>query len=301
MDGVQSARAREATEHDSAHGCLCPHKLPSVFGCSSGPAGSGGFGFAAGRLAFVGEGAGGLAPLQEGVLQGLLGSDPLLGVQYQHLLQQVRQRLFMPLVPIALLQTLWDISRNFWIADQATNNAFGQRVFFEEFEAHGRVVIEVLARECPLAQHLLWKRALDVHHDLQHLVVGAARKEDLAGEKLVQDTSHAPHVHRIVVGQAKNDLRGPVKARNQVRSDAVVARKHRRSEVTDLDGVVAGIDENVVGLDVCVQHAVVVHVVQRCQHLLAEQLHCGQADAHIARHLACQLPQIHCHGLEHQA
>jgi len=52
---------------------------------------------------------------------------------------------------------------------------------------------------CPglphLFQHLLGERPLDVHHELQHLVVGVAWEQNLAREQLIQHTTHTPHVH----------------------------------------------------------------------------------------------------------
>ena len=48
-----------------------------------------------------------------------------------------------------------------------------------------------------LAKHLLREGALVVHHQLEHLVVGAPREQDLAGDELVEDATDAPHVERV--------------------------------------------------------------------------------------------------------
>jgi hypothetical protein len=46
--------------------------------------------------------------------------------------------------------------------------------------------------------------ALEFHHMEQHLIVGAAGKEDLARIQLVECATDRPHVERTVIGQAKD-------------------------------------------------------------------------------------------------
>lgn len=52
--------------------------------------------------------------------------------------------------------------------------------------------------ESALFQHLLWEGTLHVHDQLQHLIVGLAREQDLASEQLIDHTTHTPDVQGVV-------------------------------------------------------------------------------------------------------
>lgn len=58
--------------------------------------------------------------------------------------------------------------------------ARGHGVLLPKAEGAADVVLKVLLRERRAAQHLLGKGALGVHHQLQHLVVGAPGEQDAA-------------------------------------------------------------------------------------------------------------------------
>lgn len=80
----------------------------------------------------------------------------------------------------------------------AAHRALGDRVLLLQREAHVGVVLKVLVRKGRLLEHLLGEGPLDVHHELEHLVVGAPREQDLARVQLVDDAAHAPHVHGML-------------------------------------------------------------------------------------------------------
>lgn len=48
-----------------------------------------------------------------------------------------------------------------------------------------------------LAKHPLGEGAKVGHHQLEHLIVGSPREEDLACEDLVDDTAYTPHVQCV--------------------------------------------------------------------------------------------------------
>ena len=56
--------------------------------------------------------------------------------------------------------------------------------------------------EKTLLDHLVGHLALQVHHQLQHVIVGLAGEEDLAGVELVDGAGRAPEIDGIVVGLA---------------------------------------------------------------------------------------------------
>ena len=55
-----------------------------------------------------------------------------------------------------------------------------------------------------LFEHLLGERSLQLHHELQHLVVAAARKQDLPCVQLVQAATNRPHVHGVVIREPQD-------------------------------------------------------------------------------------------------
>ena len=52
------------------------------------------------------------------------------------------------------------------------------------------VLIKVLIAEQPLPYHLVWHLASVVHHQLQHVVVGFARKHDSTGVQFIDSTTN---------------------------------------------------------------------------------------------------------------
>ena len=53
--------------------------------------------------------------------------------------------------------------------------------------------------EHSLACHSVWHFPFQFHHELQHLVVGLASKEDLSAVEFEEGAAHCPHVNGIVV------------------------------------------------------------------------------------------------------
>ena len=74
----------------------------------------------------------------------------------------------------------------------------GEGVSVEERKAHVGIILKVAVCEGALTKHLLGEGALDVHYQLEHLVVGLAVEEDLASEELIDDAANAPDVHGVV-------------------------------------------------------------------------------------------------------
>ena len=65
-------------------------------------------------------------------------------------------------------------------------------------EAHVGIALKMLLMEGSTFHHLLGKWALQVHEVAQHLIVGLAWKEDLAGEELIYHAAHAPDIHGMI-------------------------------------------------------------------------------------------------------
>lgn len=47
--------------------------------------------------------------------------------------------------------------------------------------------------------YLVGHLALEVHRQLEHVIVGRSRKQDFAGVQLVQSAADRPHVDAVVV------------------------------------------------------------------------------------------------------
>jgi hypothetical protein len=45
-----------------------------------------------------------------------------------------------------------------------------------------------------LPEHLLGECPVEVHHQVEHLIVGAPGEQDFSGDELVEDAAEAPHV-----------------------------------------------------------------------------------------------------------
>mmetsp|Transcript_33887 Transcript_33887/g.100659 ORF Transcript_33887/g.100659 Transcript_33887/m.100659 type:complete len:438 (+) Transcript_33887:197-1510(+) len=128
--------------------------------------------------------------------------------------------------------------------------------------------------------HVLRGGAAGDLHDAIQLVHGGGSWEDgLPGDELSQDAAHAPEVDALRVrGGAEEDLRGAVPARRDVVRQhgvlGVVVHLHDapgQAEVADLH-LAVGVQEDVRGLDVAVQHRPRVHVLQRLEQLVDDVL-----------------------------
>lgn len=94
------------------------------------------------------------------------------------------------------------------------------------------VTIKVLLLKGAPPDHFVREFALQVHEELEHLVVGLAREEDAARVELVDGAGGAPHVNGIVVGHTQDDFRSPVETRHQIRGDFVLVDFRRRPKIT---------------------------------------------------------------------
>jgi hypothetical protein len=74
-----------------------------------------------------------------------------------------------------------------------------------------RLLVEVTVHVKALLQHLDTESAAGLHHQLQHLVVATALKQEVAGEQLEQTASHCPHIYpKALLGRqltSQNHLR----------------------------------------------------------------------------------------------
>ena len=145
--------------------------------------------------------------------------NPLLWLEHQHLIQhitQLRQEQTIALTTpssasCALLQQLHDAAFGTigsW--DDPPDLGAGNWVVIEKGKAHVLVRLKMLVNKPAPLKPLFGKRPLDVHHQLDHLVIRSTREEELTREELVDDTSDAPHVKGGIVFHTQDDLRGPV-------------------------------------------------------------------------------------------
>ena len=61
------------------------------------------------------------------------------------------------------------------------------------------------------------------------------------------------------------------------------------------------VDQDVVRLDVSVNHLALAKVTEGCQQLPSEELHCWHGQPLVATKLPSQVPQVHLHGFKHKA
>mmetsp|Transcript_27717 Transcript_27717/g.73215 ORF Transcript_27717/g.73215 Transcript_27717/m.73215 type:complete len:454 (+) Transcript_27717:27-1388(+) len=117
-------------------------------------------------------------------------------------------------------------------------------------------------------------------HDAVQLVHGGGSWEDrLPRDELSHDTAHAPDVDALRIrGGAEEDLRGAVPARcdivSQHRVLRIVVHLHDapcQAKVADLH-LAVGVQQDVRGLDVTVEHLPGVHVLQRLEQLVDDVL-----------------------------
>lgn len=88
------------------------------------------------------------------------------------------------------------------MAAREPHRAFGERVDLHLAEAHVWIVLKMLDGELALLQHLLGEWPLGIHHQLQHLIVRAPRKQDAASEELKNHTANAPDIQRMICAHA---------------------------------------------------------------------------------------------------
>ena len=92
--------------------------------------------------------------------------------------------------------------------------------------------------------------------------------------------------------ETQDDFRGSVEPGHQVWRDLIVAHEHGAAKVAHLNDVVAPVDQDVVGLDVRMQDAALLHEVQRHQHLGGHGADSVQSEADALAVLLSQLPQV---------
>lgn len=66
------------------------------------------------------------------------------------------------------------------------------------------VVVEVLLLELCLADELVGEPPLEVHHELEHLVVRLSREHDLARVHFVESHRHGPQIDAEVVRKTEH-------------------------------------------------------------------------------------------------
>jgi hypothetical protein len=78
----------------------------------------------------------------------------------------------------------------------------GNLVRFNADKVHS--VVKVHGPELSFLDHSVVEFALEIHHQVEHVVVGLSWEKDLPSVELVQRAADRPHVKRIIIGQAKN-------------------------------------------------------------------------------------------------
>ncbi|GIX66267.1 mediator complex subunit MED10, putative [Babesia caballi] len=232
--------------------------------------------------------AGGRLAPNEGVLQRLLRRQALRGVQRQAPLQQVAQLPHLAdhhLLPgraavdprLPLQQRVGQAARRAQVPQQL------RRVLAAEPVAGAvekvQVLVEVLRGELAGAEHAVGHLALDLHHELEHVVVGAAGEEDVAGGELVDGGRGAPDVDLAVVAEAEDDLGGAVEATHQVGGDLVLRGVAGAAEVAHGDAAEVVVHQDVVGLQVGVHYAGAPHVAEGDEELAGVRVHVREAEA----------------------
>ena len=76
--------------------------------------------------------------------------------------------------------------------------------------------IKIIVSELGLLDHFTVESAFQLHHEKEHLVVGASREEDFACVQLIQGASHGPNVNGGIVRYAHNYEKS-VRDKRQVR------------------------------------------------------------------------------------
>ena len=152
-----------------------------------------------------------------------------------------------------------------------------------------------------LADLLVRHHPLHLHHEAQHLVIGLAGEENLAGVELKECARNGPNVNGRVVRKPQDDLWRAVEATDQVRRNVALVRKGGRAEIAQLDERLAVVDQDIVGLDIGVKHVTLRKQRKRQKEVLRKDAHGAKVEAHIAAHRANELAKIHVKRLEHKA
>ncbi|KAM0859882.1 hypothetical protein ACQ4PT_046899 [Festuca glaucescens] len=185
-------------------------------------------------------------PLQVRVLQGLLNCDPLQRVEGEHPLDEVERG-------------------GLHLGELAGEGAA------RELREVPHVLPGVLVADEP--QVVVGGGAYDLG-DEPHLVhVVPPREERRPVDELHEDAPDGPDVDgRRVVGGVEQQLGGPVPPRDDVlRHHVALRRGARQAEVADLE-VAVGVEEQVAGLEVPVDHVRRVDVLEPAQQLVQEVL-----------------------------
>lgn len=131
------------------------------------------------------------------------------------------------------------------------------------------------------------------------LVLVAAREQNLAGVELVENAAVRPHVDRVRVLDAQDNLRRAVKSRLDVSVD-LLGFEAARAEIDDFDANFALLlDENVFRLEVAVDDLVLPHEVQAHHDLYGEVLRELQGNASVLVALD-ELEQVFSQDLKRQ-
>lgn len=171
---------------------------------------------------------------------------------------------------------------------------------------------------------LVWNLPLQLHEHSQHLVVGVSGKHDFATEELVYAAANTPEVDlknkqkmitmiiklktvkilktdRKVIFQPEDDFRRPVESRHQVGRGFGVRNVGRGSEIAQFQHGLGLVDQDVVGLDVCVDDVALFHQFESHEQLLGVGPDRVDVDANVLAVLLEHLPQVHGEGFEGQA
>lgn|SRR5690242_940711 len=110
----------------------------------------------------------------------------------------------------------------------------------------------------------------DLHDASKLFLLVLARKDGVTGEELCKDTAETPHVDSQAIAHTQYDFWRTIEARLDVSVDLLVLET-ARSKVDDLDLRVQWMrEQNVLRLQIAVDHPLTLQQNQRAQHLLAE-------------------------------
>ena len=96
----------------------------------------------------------------------------------------------------------------------------------------------------------------------------------------------------LTILEPQNDLRCSVEPANQVRRDLIVSREHSAAKVSQLNHRAACTDQDVVWLDVSMQHSTVAQMVEGDEHLSRVLRDSGNVQANATAILLGQLAQV---------
>ena len=119
-------------------------------------------------------------------------------------------------------------------------------------------------------EHVVWRHATYLHDVRQLVDLGLSWEDGVARVQLSNDATEAPHVNAHSVRYTQDDLGSAVEPRLDVRVDALVDEA-RAAEVNDLDAaLVLLLEQDVLWLEVAVDDAEVLLVLQGLQNLDGE-------------------------------